>query len=305
VIWCLGFGILFFLITCHLLLVTDIHLRYNCSMKKSTILWFLALLLTLVLAIYQRLSGPTYPIRGSETVAGMTIKYKFIRSWTSYRPLPVGVAVAGNGIQLSLHHRRFPFIAGENWAAVAMENKQGLFRAEVPGQPAAGKVAYKVEVLAGGKNVWLNNGQPAVARFKGEVPTLLLIVHVIFMFAGLLLAFRTGLEALRKDGRWQKLVPWTLAVTFFGGLVLGPLVQKYAFGVYWTGFPLGGDLTDSKTLLAVLVWLGAFFLRKKSRWWTLAATVLMIAVYLIPHSVLGSELDYKTGKVETSKLVRD
>lgn len=274
-------------------------------MKKSILLWLLALALTLFLAIYQRLSGPTYPVRGSETVAGMTIQYKFYRSWTSYRLLPVGAAVAGNGLQLRLHHRRFPSIAGENWTAVAMKKKDDMFRAGIPGQPAAGKVAYKVEALVGGESFWLNRGLPIVARFKGEVPTWLLIVHVIFMFAGLLLAFRTGLEALRRDGRWQKLVPWTLAVTFFGGMVLGPLVQKYAFGSYWTGFPLGGDLTDSKILLAVLVWLGAFFLRKKSRWWTVAATVFMIAVYLIPHSVLGSELDYKTGKVETANTVRN
>ncbi|MEI6614889.1 MAG: hypothetical protein WCL37_08320, partial [Chrysiogenales bacterium] len=90
------------------------------------------------------------------------------------------------------------------------------------------------------------------------------------------------------------------ANSFAGGLILGPLVQKYAFGAFWTGFPLGHDLTDSKTLLAVMVWLGAFFLRKKSRWWTLLATVLMIVIYLIPHSLLGSELNYQTGKVETS-----
>ncbi len=46
-------------------------------------LWLLAFLLTLLLAVYQRLSGPTYPIRGSETIAGITIQYKFFRSWTS------------------------------------------------------------------------------------------------------------------------------------------------------------------------------------------------------------------------------
>jgi hypothetical protein len=82
-------------------------------------------------------------------------------------------------------------------------------------------------------------------------------------------------------------------------------VQKYAFGAYWTGFPLGGDLTDTKILFVFCFWLAAFFLRRRSRWWTIAATVLMVAVYLIPHSILGSELDYKTGKVETSKSLRN
>ncbi len=269
--------------------------------KASSLLWLLALILTVLLAVYQRLSGPTRPVRGKQEIGGIEIRYKLYRSWTSHRSLPVRVTASGSGLEFFLHFRRFPFSADENWMSVAMEKKNGAFQADVPGQPAAGKVAYKIEARGLEGNAWLNHGDPVVARFKGAVPTWLLLLHVHFMFAGLLLAFRTGLEALRRDGRWQKFIPWTLGVTAVGGLVMGPLVQKYAFGAYWTGFPLGGDLTDSKTLFVILFWLAAYFLRKKSRWWTIGATVLMVVVYLIPHSVLGSELNYKTGEVITSK----
>jgi hypothetical protein len=274
------------------------------SNKKSLGLWLLSFLLTIVLAVYQRLSGPTYPVRGTEILAGAKVSYKFYRSWTQGQELPVRFTSNSGTIHARLHYRRFPLLDGEQWTIAPMAIKAGTFQASIPGQPPAGKMIYKVELLNAGRSIWLNKGRPAVARFKGEVPAALLIVHIIFMFAGLLLAFRTGLEALRPDGRWQKLVPWTLAVVFSGGLLLGPLVQKYAFGAFWTGFPLGRDLTDSKTLFAVAFWLAAFFLRRKSRWWTLAATGLMIAVYLIPHSVLGSELNYKTGKIGTAKEIR-
>jgi hypothetical protein len=275
-------------------------------MKKKTSLWLwlLALAMTLLLAVYQRLSGPTYPIKGKQTISGIEIRYKFYRSWTSQRFLPVRLAVTASGLHARLFYRRFPFSAGEDWTVQVMENRNGVFAGDVPGQPAAGKVAYKVEVRVNGKSVWLNRGHTLVARFKGEFPAPLLIVHILFMFAGLLLAFRTGLEALRRAGRWQKLVPWTLAVTAVGGLLMGPLVQKFAFNSYWTGFPLGSDLTDSKTLLAVLFWLAAYLLRKKSRWWTVTATVLMVAVYLIPHSIMGSELDYKTGEIGTATEIQ-
>jgi len=273
--------------------------------KTNQWLWLLAFVLTLLLAVYQRLSGPTYPLKGKQAVHGTTIQYKFLRSWTSGQALPVSLAAAGEGLLFRLHHTRFPFAADEKWTVIDMKKRNGTVAAEIPGEPAAGKVAYKVEVIApDGRVLWLPDGPAVVARFKGEVPTALLIFHVIFMFAAMLLAFRTGLEALRCDGRWQKLVLWTLVVTFFGGLILGPLVQKYAFGAFWTGFPLGGDLTDSKTLFVVLFWLAAFFMRKKSRCWPLAATVLMVAVYLIPHSMLGSELNYQTGKIETAKEVQ-
>jgi hypothetical protein len=272
---------------------------------KSFWFWLLAFVLTLVLAVYQRMSGPTYPVRGSETLAGAEISYKFFRSWTSGQELPVRVTIGGDNNSAQLHYRRYPLIEGENWSISSMVKNGQVYTAAIPTKPPAGKVTYKVRVMNGAAELWLNHGQPVVARFKGEVPAAVLIIHIIFMFGGLMLAFRTGIEALRRDGRWQNLVTWTLAVTFFGGLVLGPLVQKYAFGAFWTGFPLGGDLTDSKTLFAVLVWLAAFFLRRKSRWWIIAATVLMITVYLIPHSVLGSELNYRTGKTGTAETIKN
>jgi hypothetical protein len=273
--------------------------------KVSLLLWLLAFILTVLLAVYQRLSGPTRPVRGKQEIGGIEIRYKLYRSWTSHHSLPVRVTAPGSSFEFLLHFRRFPYIADDSWKTVAMGAKDDAFLASIPGQPAAGKVAYKIEVRRQEGSVWLNHGKPVVARFKGAVPTWLLLLHIHFMFAGLLLAFRTGLVALVKDGRWQHLVPWTLGVTAVGGLIMGPLVQKYAFGAYWTGFPLGGDLTDSKTLFVVLFWLAAFFLRKRSRWWTVLATLLMVAVYMIPHSVLGSELDYKTGKIGTAKEIRN
>jgi hypothetical protein len=273
-------------------------------MKKNHLLWLIAFALTLFLAIYQRLSGPTHPVRGRENIAGVQIKYRLLRSWTSQRPLPV--RVSGDGIaSMRLHYRRYPLIAGDEWSIARMVTYKGAFQAFIPGQPAAGKVAYKVEVVSPGRVTWIGQGKPVVARFKGEVPAWWLILHVVFMFAGLLLAFRAGLGALLDDKPWPRLVPWVFGITACGGLILGPIVQKFAFGAYWTGFPLGGDLTDSKTLFVILFWLGALLLRKKSRWWTVLATLLMVAVYMIPHSVLGSELDYKTGKVGTAKVIKD
>lgn len=271
--------------------------------RTSILLWVLAFILTLLLAVYQRLSGPTHPLRGSEEIGGAKVAYKLLRSGTSQEPLPV--RVSGDGIvALRVHHRRYPFLEGEAWSTVPMVTENGSFRAFVPGQPTAGKVAYKVEVITPAGAFWFNGGKPVVARFKDNVPSGLLILHIIFMFAGMLLAFRAGLGALFNDSFWKRWVSWTLGVTAAGGLLLGPIVQKYAFGAFWTGFPLGRDLTDTKLLFVIVLWLVAFLLTKRSRYWTVLATALMIVVYLIPHSVLGSELDYRTGKVKTAKSIR-
>jgi ABC-type transport system involved in cytochrome c biogenesis permease subunit len=87
-------------------------------------------------------------------------------------------------------------------------------------------------------------------------------------------------------------------------LVLGPVIQKYAFGAYWTGWPFGHDLTDNKSLVAFIFWIIALvaLIRNRSRrLWPVIAAFVMLVVFLIPHSVLGSELDYTKANTERSR----
>jgi hypothetical protein len=72
-------------------------------------------------------------------------------------------------------------------------------------------------------------------------------------------------------------------------------MQKFAFGVAWSGFPLGMDLTDNKTLIAFLFWIVALIAGRKgkpARPFVLAASLVTLLIFLIPHSLRGSELDY-------------
>jgi hypothetical protein len=138
-------------------------------------------------------------------------------------------------------------------------------------------------------------------RYKDPVPAPLLIAHVLAMFFSVLVGMRTGLGALFAPSNIRKLTWITLVGMTVGGLVLGPFVQKYAFGAYWTGFPWGYDLTDNKLLIMWIVWvLAAGVLGRKGkavsgagRTAVLLAALVMTAVYLIPHSMRGSELNFE------------
>ena len=78
-------------------------------------------------------------------------------------------------------------------------------------------------------------------------------------------------------------------------MIFGPIVQKFAFNAFWTGWPWGHDLTDNKTIVAFIFWLIALIRlikNKEKRGWALVASIVLLVIYLIPHSVLGSEIDY-------------
>ena len=270
------------------------------SPLRTTILWVLAVLLMAATVVYQRRTGPTHPLRGSVTIAGETTAFRLIRSEETVRD--ARVALPDPGVPGTLVWRRFPL--QEAWTRQPMLREQKDGKAELAGylpkQPAAGKLEYTLALGEGPGALRLPESGPVVLRYKGPVALAVLLPHVAMMFIAVLLGLRTGLGALFGATAPRRLLWLTLGCMTLGGLILGPFVQKAAFGHYWTGFPWGYDLTDNKTLLMWGVWVLAAIVagpRPRSReGWSraavLAATLAMAVVYLIPHSMRGSQLDY-------------
>ncbi len=273
-------------------------------LQKKWIRWSLAVLITLIAVIYQRMSGPTYPLRGSVQVDGQNVKYKLIRSHGGEGDAMVTLDFDNPVYKAYLIYKRYK--VDEDWQKVAMKSEGKKLKAALPHQPPAGKLEYYVLLRKGDRKIALPPHKSVVIRFKGGVPAAVLIPHILFMFIAMFMSNMAGLEAFASG---EKIYRYTLIATsalIIGGMILGPLVQKFAFGEYWTGIPWGWDLTDNKTLFALLGWLLAAIKTRKSpvqgRWWVVAAALILILVYSIPHSAMGSELNYETMKVSTGNV---
>lgn len=260
---------------------------------KRTHLWLLALIITLGSAVYQRLTGPTYPKHYVTLLDGKAIEVVLERAHGGDGDHPVTVNTHGAAVTGRVEWKRYKTNDAET--SVPMTLTDGVLSAPLPHQPPAGKLQYTV-YLTDGKQTF---SAGTVIRFRGDVPAPVLIIHVFMMFVGMLLSTRTGLEAFAKDPFYKKLSYATAAVLTFGGMVMGPLVLKYAFNEWWTGFPFGTDITDNKTLLVFLTWaIAAFNIAKTAhpKRWVLTAAVITLLVFMIPHSLWGTELDYSTMK---------
>lgn len=281
---------------------------------RNVLLWVLAVLMMLGAVIYQRRTGPTYPKRGELTVGGVEHHYQLIRSEYSHKDARVALPDLGEGVTGTLFFKRYK--TKDAFTATPLERVYEVDELELvaylPTQPAAGKLEYYLELMVGANKLRIPEGEEnVVIRFKDHVPTAILASHVTFMFFAVLIGMRAGLGALVGDRRMRTLAWITFIGMSIGGMVLGPIVQKYAFGEYWTGFPWGYDLTDNKMLIMWIVWLIACTTiglrpRKKElvgRVVVGIAMLVMTAVYLIPHSMRGSELDYS--KLEQGVAPKD
>ncbi|MBU8870764.1 MAG: hypothetical protein KOO60_07860 [Gemmatimonadales bacterium] len=279
-------------------------------MNSGKMLWTLAVIVTLASALFQRMTGPSYPIRFNEDLGGVQVKSRLLRTHSITRDLPVIIQVGSPEVTGKVVWRRYP--TNDEWVEIPLVPGEGTpsttLETTLPRQGMAGKVEYYVELENGDQSFRKPADEAAVARFKGDVPFVVLLIHIILMFGGMLYSSRAGFEALASGPSLAKHSLIALCWLTVGGFILGPIVQKYAFDAYWTGWPLGEDLTDNKLAAAVLVWVlatwrtrGAAPGRAVGRWWAVAAMLIVFVVFSIPHSLHGSTLDYETGEhIQTS-----
>jgi hypothetical protein len=273
--------------------------RRRIARGRSAAYWALALLVMLVAAAYQRRTGPTYPVKGELRVDGQAHHYELLTSHDTRADAPVVVPAPGESPPGTLYFRRYP--TNDPYTPVPLHIEDGQAVGALPAQPPAGKLEYylRLETTAGPVRIPADPESNIIIRFKGHVPLGVLLPHVLLMFLSMLVGVRAALSALFRTGETRALGWTTLGGLTLGGMILGPLVQKFAFGELWTGVPFGWDLTDNKTLLMWLAWLVACLvpelkgLARARRGLVLAASVVMLAVYLVPHSLAGSQLDYQ------------
>ncbi len=277
---------------------------------KGGLLWGLAVLLTLGCFAYQDKTGPTYPLEGELQTDEGPVRFKFLRSETIGRALAVVfLDPVPPGIEGYVKYRRYK--SNDEWSTAPLrrgkfefsrrgrtESVEGVGATLPSLQERAGKYEFFVYVEGdGGLERSVTGHQAIYARYKAPVPTWALALHIIVIFASMTIALRTVLEAV-FNGRYKRLLWATIISLLLGGYVLGPIVQWYAFGVWWSGVPYGIDWTDNKVLVELFFWILAAYLNRggrRNRGSVYLAGVMTLLVYFIPHSLFGSEYDYRIG----------
>jgi hypothetical protein len=275
----------------------------------------LALILTLVLLFMARRLAMVQSRVMQNTSAGITISHQNPGKAFENRNFVVTARVTpvlSMGQKLLLN-----FTYGGNdsdWSAAEMSAKEAgsdTLAADINGQPKGENLFYYFEAQDSLGAVAASLGaeqNPLRLRFEGSVPAHIIVPHIFFMFAGAFFAFLSlfgAVQLLKNKGGVDavaKKVAWTTLFVFIGGFPLGILVTRRALGgLGWGGFPLGNDMTDTKTLVIFLFWLillilgkGSVFQKNAEKNLVKPATygklalvgfILLLGLYLIPHSL--------------------
>ena len=264
-----------------------------------------AVVITLLVVYAARHFGPnrSYCVEG--TVAGVRLFHKAPRSHVGPGPAVLRLEMKGEGkipVQVLMKARIQGTEAWKTHPPVREEKAPDggrILLFEVPHQPLTTRVYYRFEAKAeGGETVVLERrpGEPMMVKFKNAVPAWVVVPHVLCMFGGFFFLIWSAFILVfrhREDAPGAPVRPAWLAwvIMFLGGVPFGIPMNWYAFGVYWEAFPFGKDVTDNKTQVALLVWGIATLILARSkgksrpaRALAVTAAVLVLAIYLIPHS---------------------
>jgi hypothetical protein len=269
---------------------------------KKTIFWILAILITLASAYFQRKTGPTKPQKSKIAFENRVPDFQLPRTHVSTKDCRITIPVKDSLIKGQIIFKRYP--TNDDWSSIDLIYKNKALNGYLPKQPPAGKLKYYIRFWDEESPDNHKKTQEVIIRFKGEVPSWALIPHILFMFLAMLISNLSGLFALGKIKQQVFYGRLTLALLIAGGMIFGPIVQYFAFDQPWTGIPLGWDLTDNKTLIGIIFWIVAVVAnRKKANYtYTLVASIVLLLIYIIPHSLFGSELDYEKGEVVTGMM---
>jgi len=271
-------------------------------MGKKIIFWVLTVLITLYTAYYQRTTGPTYPKKYQVIIDSTEYKYSLPRSQNGFMDCQVKIPLADPLITGHVIFRKYP--TSEPFDTLSLNREAETLTAWLPKQKAAGKLEYKVELFRSGEPVGILENDFITIRFKDNVPGYVLLPHILFIFAAMLLSTLAAFYAIGNIPSYRFYTGLTLLLFLLGGMIMGPIVQKFAFGEYWTGFPYGKDLTDNKALIGFIAWVIAWSgnRKKERKYLVIIAALVVLVISYIPHSARGSELDYETGVINTGMI---
>ncbi len=262
-------------------------------MNRSAWLWIIALLITLASGRWQRMTGPTHELSGTASLGGAEIHYVLDRTHAGAGDHRVVLGALPADAVGVVEWKEYG--SSDPWTAVPMRKEGAALVAELPHRPPAAKLWYRVRLARGAESILVPAERPVAIRFRDDVPPWVLIPHIFIIMLAMLLSTRAGLEVFRPAPRFKGLVGGTLAALFVGGMAIGVFVTHYAFGPWWTGFPVGNDITDNKTLIALVVWAAAAFAlgrAKLEKAWVVLAAIVTLVVFAIPHSWTAGEPPY-------------
>jgi hypothetical protein len=261
-----------------------------------------AFILSVLMLVLARITATSNPQHFDVEINNISLSHETVTESFGETPELFLKASSAEGLKPIVYYSR---TIGGPYEAQAMSPIDSGFIATLPILEKNNKWWYRIMVFK--QDELLAAFPPAkdqFVKFKGHVMPFILISHIVFMYATMLMGVLTLFSAidiiLGKGSvkRSVKYVMWTLILGIIGGFIFGPMVSYQTLGIPYEGIPFDNDMTDSKTLVFMLFWVFTLLISRRGlkgeqmaissgayALIVIMSFIITFGLFLIPHSI--------------------
>ena len=264
------------------------------------------------------------------TKGDLRVVYKHAKEEDAGFPYRFNLTISSRSAQIPADGVKVYWMKGEDYKAkkaniqksdfnvlTMSSTGDGLFASELPTREKNTRYAMFIEITDGA-NLLASLPENALEEhhfygisYKTDPNNFGLMVHIVLMLLALMFLIHTFYYAFNYFWNRQDWIVGKSASSLFWGILcygisafpLGIWIEYEKYGTYWTGFPLGWDVTDSKTLFNFVYWAvvvilmkGTIFSKNKAKYlisyktyaWVafIGGILTMVVRFAIPHGDL-------------------
>lgn len=247
-------------------------------MKESFILWLSSIIILFLLSYFKSVFGEYYPVTGTFSIDGQKISYKLdkveygdnykLLVRTDYENLEGQVIVNSDKVK--------------NYT-IELDKSDNILFAEINKKIAGNNFSYSL-ILKGKEKVYRipKEGETKFI-FYGKIPNMLNWLYMLFLYSGLILIIRSGLEQFKTNRRTKNFLVITSIVLLTFLMMINPLYLSYKFEYINKSIPPIQDLFPINFLIITILWIVVtvfVFLKKRDKPFVLITSIICLLIYL-------------------------
>ncbi len=247
-------------------------------MKESIILWLSSIVIIFLLTYFKSVFGELYPITGTFSIDGQKISYKLdkVEFGDSYKLLIRTDYKDLNG-QLIISSDKV-----KNYTIELNKNDKILF-AEIDKKIVGNNFSYYLVLSGNQRNYRIPQNGEIRFFFFGNIPKMVNWLYIIFLYSGLIMMLRTGLEPFKTNKRTKKFLVITSIILLTFLMMINPLYLSYKFEYINKFIPPIQNLFPIHFVIITLLWIMItvfVFIKKQDKPIVLISSLISLIIYL-------------------------
>lgn len=248
--------------------------------KNELILWLASFIITFLSIYIFNLLDKNYPITGTFGIEGEKVSYRFEKVHYGKDDFSVVIRSDVKNLSGKLFWKSY---SDSVWLSSQLKTSKMILEGSIKSLKPLQTLEYFVELKYKDKTYRLPDNKKVLLLFFGKIPTAVNVLQFLFIYIGLLLAIRTGLEFFNNNKKTKKFSMLTVILFVTLLVLINPLYLTYKFGYINSSIPTISKLFPVRLMLVTLLWIISMivsFRYSRIKYITLAAAVITIFLLL-------------------------